>query len=64
MRKEEHSVELLKNFSKGDEARDDCIIGTCSRGESNRQHGFFDLCEELEALEKRVIVEISVSPTC
>jgi hypothetical protein len=55
-RKEEHSVELLINCSKGDEQRTTAELEPTA-GERANNMDFVDLCEELEALGERVITQ-------
>ena len=54
MEKEEHSVELLKNFSQGADQEISVEYKSTTEGEETDSMDLVDLCEEMEALERRV----------
>jgi hypothetical protein len=55
--KEEHSVELLKIFSKGDEQEMTTELEPATEERTIDSMDLVDLCEELEALGERVITQ-------
>jgi hypothetical protein len=57
MGKEEHSMEFLINCSKGDEQRTTAKLEPATEEKVADSMDFPDLCEELEALGKRVITQ-------
>ena len=54
MDKEEHSVELLKNFSQGAEKEITVECEPTTKEEATDSMDLGDLCEEMDALERRV----------
>jgi len=56
-RKEEHLVELFINCSKGDEQRTTTKLELEAGERAIDNMDFVDLCEDLKALEKRVMME-------
>jgi hypothetical protein len=55
--KEEHSKEWLKNFSQEDETEITAVLEATEEEEEMDSMEFVGLCEELEALDRRVMVQ-------